>query len=48
MSMMNVKQSTKAFGDVRGTQNVNQGGGLAEYTPEDLKKLGGENVGEVP
>lgn len=47
MSVMSMKQSTKAFGD---KPQVNLKSGLdqpTEYTPADLKKLGGENVGEV-
>lgn len=46
MSVMNVKQSTKAFGDNQGNQRASAVG-PSEYTPAEMKQLGGENVGEV-
>lgn len=47
MSVMSVKQSTKAFGDKPQVSQKSAFDQPAEYTPADLKKLGGENVGEV-
>lgn len=46
MSVMGVKQSTKAFGD---SQSIPRGAvaNPTEYSPSEMKKLGGENVGEV-
>lgn len=50
MSMINTKSGVKAFVNPSNqpvTPSVGSDGKPMEYTPEDLKKLGGENVGEV-
>jgi flagellar basal-body rod modification protein FlgD len=50
MSVMGIKQSTKAYGETSPAPKSKAGGpsgSPTEYTPDELKKLGGEDVGEV-